>query len=570
MAEVDSYTEKECLDFLKVESVQDAFRISNPTEEQKRVITRLKSLGHDANASNQRIEKVFFEKAKRSRKGCIEYLSLYPEGYYRLEVLSILAGCSKKSFAKKKKVVFGCIIIVLVIIALLFLLLRKSPDTPEPFRESEGVDKEAVDDVVIYGNIRNNPNYQVLTNFSEGLAAVTEEPTPSRYSQNGFGIEGKYSCKYGYVNMNGDIVIPCIYDFDDNYYLGTFKNGIARVVLNGKYGVINSSGEEIIPFKYNMIDITREPIKAYDSKETHYYSLEGDRLDPPTDKRYKSIQEIEVEGHSRVVDVNGNEFLPVDYTNAHIIEDKTNPQLIKVTKGYQYAIYDSNGKMLVAFGKYDDISYYREGLCKVCDCSDGICRYGFIDRNCNEIVPLIYSSAEDFLDGYAFVTYGSEEDKNVYINYVDNQGNELLSHDFVGKSGLIVNGQILVAKKGGNWYLADTKGNTTLVARNKDNAFIFTNSRFVMVMDNYKYGLNNKQGRVILPCKYNKIDFSDDDEIINAQQEDGYWGFIKINGQTVTPFVFDDASRFINGYAWVKLNGKCTIIDKTGKDIFSD
>ena len=52
--------------------------------------------------------------------------------------------------------------------------------------------------------------------------------------------------KYGFVNIIGKEVIPCIYD-----YALSFSEGLASVRLNGKWGFIDKTGKEVIPCIYD-------------------------------------------------------------------------------------------------------------------------------------------------------------------------------------------------------------------------------------------------------------------------------------------------------------------------------
>ena len=55
--------------------------------------------------------------------------------------------------------------------------------------------------------------------------------------------------KIGYIDRNGDVVIPLIYDD-----LELFYNDIARAQFNGKYGFIDRKGNVVIPFEYDGLD----------------------------------------------------------------------------------------------------------------------------------------------------------------------------------------------------------------------------------------------------------------------------------------------------------------------------
>ena len=70
--------------------------------------------------------------------------------------------------------------------------------------------------------------FEKVNSFHEGLAQV---------KQNG---------KRGYINTQGAVVIPCIYDL-----AGEISEGLAPVEQNGKWGYINTKGEEVIPCIYD-------------------------------------------------------------------------------------------------------------------------------------------------------------------------------------------------------------------------------------------------------------------------------------------------------------------------------
>lgn len=53
--------------------------------------------------------------------------------------------------------------------------------------------------------------------------------------------------KRGFIDDNGKIIIPCIYDDATLFY-----HGLSCVKLNEKYGCINFSGIVIIPFEYDF------------------------------------------------------------------------------------------------------------------------------------------------------------------------------------------------------------------------------------------------------------------------------------------------------------------------------
>ena len=121
-----------------------------------------------------------------------------------------------------------------------FAYVDRSGNVVTPFFNSEEVQPFSEDLAVIcrsnaYGFIDKDGNevipcqYVWANNFSEGLAMVV------------------YQGKCGFIDKSGAEVIPLI--FDDGKEFGTyFSDGVAYVMLNGKGGYIDKSGNEFVPF----------------------------------------------------------------------------------------------------------------------------------------------------------------------------------------------------------------------------------------------------------------------------------------------------------------------------------
>ncbi len=77
----------------------------------------------------------------------------------------------------------------------------------------------------------------------DGKVSVEKYETPE-YESEGFLEDGlqliKKNSKYGYMNTNGNVVIPLVYD-----YAETFENGVAKVKKDGNYFHINKKGNKV-------------------------------------------------------------------------------------------------------------------------------------------------------------------------------------------------------------------------------------------------------------------------------------------------------------------------------------
>ena len=88
--------------------------------------------------------------------------------------------------------------------------------------------------------------YECFGPFSDGYAAVM------RYG------------KWGYINVDGDEVIPCRYEA-----AGEFGNGLAPVAINNygsggiyKWGYVNIKEEVVIPYKYSHAQCFRKGLAS--------------------------------------------------------------------------------------------------------------------------------------------------------------------------------------------------------------------------------------------------------------------------------------------------------------------
>ena len=89
-----------------------------------------------------------------------------------------------------------------------------------------------------------------------------------------------------------------------------------------------------------------------------------------------------------------------------------------------------------------------------------------------------------------------------------------------------------------------------------------------IVDKNDKWGYIDKNGKEVIPCKYDcAYAFSEGLAIVGMDCE---FGFIDKNGKEVIPYKYDWANDFSEGLAIVGIDGKYGFIDKNGKEIILD
>ena len=123
---------------------------------------------------------------------------------------------------------------------------------------------------------------------------------------------------YGFVNENGDVVIPAKYES-----VGCFNEGLASVTLNGKMGYINHSGELVIPAIYDFTNFFSQGV-AYACKDGKfgYINKKGETVidfiyDNATDFwEVDGFAAVKLNGKEGLIDIRGNIVMPISFEHA--------------------------------------------------------------------------------------------------------------------------------------------------------------------------------------------------------------------------------------------------------------
>ncbi len=117
--------------------------------------------------------------------------------------------------------------------------------------------------VGINGNLAIPCEYIGIDHHSMGLAKVKKQVGNSH--------------KTGFVNYNGEEIIPCIYDNAERFIEG---HKVTIVSLNGAFGLVNQEGKEIIPPKYSSIyDMKNGTYQVRDATGIFLINAEGQRIE---------------------------------------------------------------------------------------------------------------------------------------------------------------------------------------------------------------------------------------------------------------------------------------------------
>lgn len=213
--------------------------------------------------------------------------------------------------------------------------------------------------------------------------------------------------KVGYMNTQGKLVVPTIYDDlqdPDDKYDETWANPVSegRIVVakNGKYGIIDTNNKLIMPFtsKYSFIDGVHEGMALVRSQSGKY----------------------------GFVDKNGKEVITPKYqgTSGHFGGYYGFQQgLAGMYDGKKWGYITKSGKVAIPF-VYDEIRPFSESVAGVL--KNG--KWGFINGANKTIIPFQYSDknvarysvnymgANYFIFNEGVATVASINDKEICIN----------------------------------------------------------------------------------------------------------------------------------------------------------
>jgi len=309
-----------------------------------------------------------------------------------------------------------------------------------------------------------------------------------------------------------------------------FTESFAPVKLNGKYGYIDKSGKQLTEFKYDDADGFK-----------------------------KGMARVFLNEKGTYIDTTGKELFPFKYTG-----------LWEFTDGIAYAMVDEKWGWIDRTGKeivpptYDWISDFSEGFAKV----ELNGKFGFVNKTGTVVIPIRYDDAMDFSKGVAVMGLNNK------YGFIDKKGKEIIPlkyHHASTSFGEHLLVTIDSGKVGFRRGYIDKTGKTIIPVRYSD-IREFTKGIYLVKLGNKIQLINSALKKQAEWDTYESwrnvsegIAFL---EIKKGLPDGGKWVMISSEGKEITSTHFDACGEFKNGIASVKIDGKYSFIDKTGKPLF--
>ncbi len=208
-----------------------------------------------------------------------------------------------------------------------------------------------------------------------------------------------------------------------------------------------------------------------------------------------------------------------------IIIHRVNVSRLKRANTKERKLTPAERERIRKFNRYSSVGYFHEGYAR----AEKNGKYGFVDKNGNEIIPPKYEWVGQFKEGVA----------RVFTN--DKAG-------YVAKKGKVV----ISEKYDDAWEFSQGLAKVMVLKQVKDEKVPH-------------YGFVNKKGVEVVPAIYQDAQSFYDG--LAAVKKDDKWGYIDSKGQVLIPFKYKNAQSFYEGFAIVEIKkGTPFFISKTGEE----
>lgn len=377
----------------------------------------------------------------------------------------------------------------------------------------------------------------------------------------------------------------------------TFYDGMAAVMKGGKWGYINHTGKEVIacsiPKQFDVC-IDREDYGFY--RDNGYIRNFSEGMVPVAKETSGAKHNYERALKWGYMNKEGK--LVVDYIYDEAADFSEG--LAWVANEEFQGFIDKQGNKVLDGAKYyvpdaGMLNYmFKNGMACVVKMDDeGNAKYGYINKQGQEVVPCKYDAANPFSEGKASVGVYKEENADAlfpYVySYIDTEGKVLFSCKEGLKAGDFHEGMAWVTADAQQYGFIDTTGTQVIPLRYYTDEvampkFIadFNEGYTVSGMEDY-VGMETFTVYKLMDKMMVRPSFKVEGPVyegVALNSDNKKFGFIKPDGTQVVPCEYDytpscvagdmisSSYRFNEGVAAVRKNGKWGYIDLNGKSTF--
>lgn len=370
----------------------------------------------------------------------------------------------------------------------------------------------------------------------------------------------------GYVDQQGNIVVPCKYEI-----AFPFNNGVGKVGKGDKYGLVDASGKTILAVKYD--EIIQWSDNVYRIKSGKNYGLVSNKGTLLAKPKYSFISRpncygkalITASGKEKKGTLSKTKVGMVNTDGKIVIEPKKYTELCEFTL--------ANGLPEKSAKSGISLSDTLKTACEYVSCFAGK-KNIVIDGNGNAVTPLTnkatYLIPTSGMCGFV-IRNGSKttsgywnisSKKNMIISNKENRFKALSCTPFTGniakidnpatrtsyfidKSGKKISDEYTQTKhKDGYWIVYGKDKSCALLS--DDGKFVYDKGKY----QDFKFPDIKGSGAALFPAK-----------------QETKWGLVDNSGNIVIPFEYDDLDSPVFSWLWAVKDNKHGIIDVKGKNI---
>ena len=267
--------------------------------------------------------------------------------------------------------------------------------------------------------------------FSDGLAMVMKEDKCGFINTTGqlvipyqwdfaFPFEDGYAVVikdelYGVIDKSGKTILPCSYQPHITWLSNScvFQDGLCPVSEGGRlWGYVNTNGEIVIPYQWSSVNGFSDGMAAVKKDYKYgYINTSGELIIPAQWTNAKDFSEgfaaVKSDDKWGFIDKTGEIIIPCQWESVYNYHEG----FAAVEKDGKWGFIDKTGE-IISPCQWESVGSFSNGLALVKQ--DG--KYGYIDKSGNLVIPCNWNYSFGYAFSDKFATVSDENSKKGCIN----------------------------------------------------------------------------------------------------------------------------------------------------------